>query len=43
MTVQLKKSTAGTTPIRVVDRSSFAAQLKAAPAATAANASQSRL
>ena len=35
MTVQLKKSTAGTTPIRVVDRSSFAAQLKAAPAATA--------
>lgn len=35
MTVHLKKSITGTTPIRVVDRSTFTAQLKAAPAATA--------
>jgi leucyl aminopeptidase len=34
MTVQLKKSTAGSTPIVAVDRDSFAAQLAAAPAAT---------
>jgi leucyl aminopeptidase len=35
MTVHLKKSISGTTPIRVVDRFTFTAQLKAAPAATA--------
>ncbi len=34
MTVQLKKPTAGATPIRVVSRDSFAAQLKAAPEPT---------
>ncbi len=34
MTVQLKKPTAGSTPIRCVDRASLADQLAAAPAAT---------